>query len=338
MTHPGDGLHRVGFYLWPFGPHPRTLDSLVDVAMAAERLGADAVFLPWHYTLPSARVFGTFGNTDMPDPLAILPALAQATTRLRIGFNALVLPALHPFAVAKYCATLDRLSNGRLILGVTTGWWTEDFRASGVQMRERGSRMDEAVRILHDLFSDRDITEAGRFWDVRGLRVRPLPAQRPFPLWIGGGSPKAIRRAAQWGHVLCPRQNSSAESIRSVYRAGLNEATRQYGRRVDLASAHTVIVTDGQDQAGNDRLSPVRAYLQALEVAVPADPGRIPPVPEDRLILGTPAHCGAALQARIDAGAGYLIVDCSLNGIGDQSFAMEQMAQFAHDVAPRLRW
>ncbi|MFF4627346.1 TIGR03619 family F420-dependent LLM class oxidoreductase [Streptomyces griseorubiginosus] len=165
--------------LWP--AREDELDGVLETARTAEELGFD------HVIASSHLLAGTAGVT--PDPLVLLSAVAGATSRIGLVTSVLILPLYHPVVVAHQVATLDRLSGGRLTLGVGTGWDTAEFDAAGVPFVGRGRRADEQLDVVRTLWRD----EA----DVR-LGVRPRTPGGP-PLWIGGHSDAALRRALRHG-------------------------------------------------------------------------------------------------------------------------------------------
>jgi probable F420-dependent oxidoreductase len=126
---------------------------------------------------------------DVPllDPFAVLAAVAGRTQRVRLGFGVAVLPYRHPLVVAKLVASIDALSNGRVILGVGTGWLPEEFDAVGADFHARGRATDAGLEYLRRAFAD---------GEVGGMTVLPTPVQRPGPpIWVGGLAPAALRRA-----------------------------------------------------------------------------------------------------------------------------------------------
>ena len=165
--------------LWP--AHEDELDGVLETARAAEELGFD------HLIASSHLLAGEVGVT--PDPLVLLSAVAGATTRIRLVTSVLILPLYQPVVVAHQTATLDRLSGGRFTLGVGTGWDTAEFAAAGVPFAGRGRRADEQLDTVRKLW--RDETE------VR-LGVRPRTPGGP-PVWVGGHSDAALRRALRYG-------------------------------------------------------------------------------------------------------------------------------------------
>ena len=134
------------------------------------------------------------------EPLTGLAVLAGGTSRLKFGMNVLVLTLRDPLVVAKQCATVDFLSNGRFLPAFGVGSDTApEFRATAADRAHRGARMDEALPLIARLWAGESVTHAGRFYQFTDARIGPLPKQSPLPLWIGGSSPAAIRRTAAMG-------------------------------------------------------------------------------------------------------------------------------------------
>jgi probable F420-dependent oxidoreductase len=171
--------------------------ALVAVARRAEALG-----YAWLAAVVGER---------RTEPLTALAFLAAATTRIRLLTHVLVLPYVNPIVAAKAAATLDFLAPGRLILGLGAGYLEREFRALGVPHRERGARLDEYIAILRALWSDDRPAYRGRFYAFERIHFAPRPTAAP-PLWIGGDSPAALRRAARLGDGWLPWQ-TSAEAL-----------------------------------------------------------------------------------------------------------------------------
>jgi alkanesulfonate monooxygenase SsuD/methylene tetrahydromethanopterin reductase-like flavin-dependent oxidoreductase (luciferase family) len=166
-------LERFGFYIFPWGKTPPSVEKLVDIAKFGEELGFDSVHLPYHLTLPTNWIFPDFGNRDVIDPLVVLPAIIQATDRIRISLNTAVLPLLHPYVWAKYLAECDRMSNGRLIAGVAIGWWEEEFRLMGSPLKRRGRMTDESLEIITRLWTEDSVTFRGDFYQFENIGLEP---------------------------------------------------------------------------------------------------------------------------------------------------------------------
>lgn len=143
-------------------------------------------------------------DCELPDPLDLLAWLAAQTTRLRLGTGILVLPEHHPVQLAKRCATIDRLSGGRLFLGVGVGWMREELEAVGIDPVERGTRTDEAIDALRALWCDAEVRHQGEHFTFGPLRSHPKPVQPTIPVLVGGHSRAAARRAGERGDGFFP--------------------------------------------------------------------------------------------------------------------------------------
>jgi probable F420-dependent oxidoreductase len=166
----------------------------------AEELGADTVWVPDHLCVPRSRrsryngAFPFADETPWFDCLTVLAAVAGATERVRLGTAVLVLPQRNPLELAKVTSSLDRLSDGRLRLGVGAGWFEEEIRVLGYDPTTRGRRLDEGISTLRDCWTG----------EVDGIVFRPTPAQSTIPILVGGSSVKALRRAAALGDGWIP--------------------------------------------------------------------------------------------------------------------------------------
>lgn len=166
---------------------------VVDVAVLAEDAGWEAVFvwdhLAFTWGVPSA------------DPWVVLAAVAQATSRIRIGTAVAALPRRRPATIAAAVTSLDLLSGGRFILGAGIGGVEVEYSAFGepCDATTRAAQLDEGLEVLSGLWSGESVTHQGKHYTVDGVTLAPLPVQRPrVPVWIGGASPPALRRAARW--------------------------------------------------------------------------------------------------------------------------------------------
>jgi probable F420-dependent oxidoreductase len=188
-------------------------DWIGPVAREAERLGFESLVLPEHVVLAvdyaSRYPYSKSGRVPLPhdcvipDPLDTLAYVAGITTTLGLATGLLVLPWHHPLVLAKRAATVDRLSGGRLRLGVGLGWLREEIEAGGVDFASRGARVDETIDAMRAVWSADVRTGAhfeGDHFSFAGVQSFPRPAQvGGVPIDVGGTSPGAIRRAARRG-------------------------------------------------------------------------------------------------------------------------------------------
>lgn len=169
-------------------------DLLADLARTADETGFAALWLPDH-VLPPGEYGTASGFGGVYEALITLGHLAAVTRRIRLGTSVLVLPLRNPFVVAKQVATLDRLSGGRMVLGVGAGWSEQEYAAVGVPFGERGARLDEGIDLLRTLWRGETAFTGDRFGFGYGV-FEPKPA-RPIPIMVGGISRRAFRRVAE---------------------------------------------------------------------------------------------------------------------------------------------
>lgn len=327
-------LDRVGVFVFPWGKTRPTIDSLVDMAHLTEELGFDSVQIPWHYTMPKSRFFPAFENRFCLDPTIVLPILAHETSRVRIGFNSAVLPTTHPFHWAKWFSSMDVMTGGRFIGGVAIGWWAEDFAGAGADLRGRARRFDEGLRILTELLAGQPITEAGEYYDARGLEVEPLPVQRPLPLWLGGGI-KSAERAARWTSALCPI-NPSVEEVRDELKPVLDEAFARYGKKAQIADFTYVVIEEDEERLATFHLPRILSRINEISLAEAASGAseNIRIRPEGRVLWGTPEACARQMRELMDAGVDYFLFDFHYHGLESEEFGKIQMRRFVEEVVP----
>ena len=159
----------------------------VERCRAAERFGFDSVWVSEHHFVDDGY---------MPSLLVLCAAIAQATSRVDIGTAVLLAPLYDPLRLAEDAATVDLLSEGRLILGLGAGWRPEEFDVLGVPLSERAARVRETVAILRGAWGPGAFSHAGAVYRYDNVNVTPKPA-RPIPIWLGGFAPAAIRRAGR---------------------------------------------------------------------------------------------------------------------------------------------
>jgi probable F420-dependent oxidoreductase len=184
---------------------------LHEVAAAAERSGFDGFSLTEH-PVPGARWLAGGGHQSL-DPLVALAYVAAATERLQLLTHLVVAPYRNPFLLAKAAATVDRLSGGRLILGLGAGYQKSEFYALGVDMQERNALFGEALDVLPLHWSGKPFSYSGRHFDAREVIALPRPVQDPIPVWIGGNSKLSRRRAAERAQGWMPMSGPPELSV-----------------------------------------------------------------------------------------------------------------------------
>lgn len=204
---------QVGIALPHFGP-AASPKAILDVARQAEALRFDSVWaldrLLWPLRATSKYPGNPKGNLpgvmqSTYDPLTVLTYVAAHTKRVRLGTSVLVAAYRSPVVVAKMVATLDLLSEGRLILGVGSGWSADEFTSVNQDIAYRDDQTDEFLKVIKLLWTADEPCFEGRFYRVPKSIFLPKPLQKAGPpIWIGGNSERAIRRAAEFGNAWHP--------------------------------------------------------------------------------------------------------------------------------------
>lgn len=247
---------EIGLHL-PSAQPGATAEGILEVALAAESLGFDAVWAFDHVMTPVAlssqypyaRSYPIGPADPIFDPLALFGVLAGKTSRIKLGTGVLIAAYRHPIVLAKVLASIERFAPGRLVLGLGAGWMREEFDALGVSFERPGARLEEVVRALRAVWSDGPSRFDGELyrWDAAGFAPSPT---RPIPLIIGGHSDVALRRAARigdgWAIALGKGQGAGVDAIVSRL-ATLAELRRQEGtldRPFELLCQNTLAFSD----------------------------------------------------------------------------------------------
>ncbi|MFI5844579.1 TIGR03619 family F420-dependent LLM class oxidoreductase [Catenuloplanes sp. NPDC051500] len=206
---------RFGINVPNFGPSADPA-RLHDWCVRLEETGFHSIMMSDHVAVTPdvARLF----PAPFYDPLTTLAWLAGITRTAQLGTTALILPYRHPLQTARVTATLDQLSGGRLILGVAAGWAPQEFAALGLDYARRGELMDEHLEALTRLWTQELTSYRGRFVNFENVRTAPRPVRRRPPLWIGGHSQAAMRRAVQHGTAWHPTSLTMPDLVAGVSR------------------------------------------------------------------------------------------------------------------------
>ena len=189
-------------------------DRIGPYAQAAEKAGFESIWVFEHAVIPadyqSRYPYNAEGriaieDDDLPDPLGLLAYLAGVTTRLLLGTGVLILPQRSPVICAKECATVDRVSRGRLRLGIGVGWLREEAEAVGTRFEDRGARTDEYIEAMRVLWREPEPTFHGSYTHFDRAKSNPKPFQTGgVPILVGGDSVAAARRAGRLGDGYFP--------------------------------------------------------------------------------------------------------------------------------------
>lgn len=240
--------------------HNPTAREVIQAAQLAEKLGYHSIVVGDHVLTPnqfddSNYPAGTF-DSAVPwyDVFIFLATIAGATTTIRLGTGIAVVPYRPPVQQAQTISTLDFLSEGRFFYGAGVGWMREEFEALGIPFQERGPRTDEYLEAMKSLLSGTGEGFNGQFVQFPGVRLSPLPAQKPHPpIIIGGETQPAMRRIAKYGDGFYINWKTVPELERFLAELAVHMATNQR----DMSSLYKqVAITDiASIRAEKDRLS-----------------------------------------------------------------------------------
>jgi probable F420-dependent oxidoreductase len=296
-------------YIWE-GDGPDRARGIKEFARAVEDLGFESLFITDH--LFAAK---RFYSVSFLEPLAALAVAAGVTNRVRLGTSILIMPLRNPVLLAKELATMQFLSENRMVLGAGVGWNDAEYDAVGVHKSERGKRTDEMLDILIPLLEGETVTYEGRYFSIDGVSIEPRSSRRP-EIWIGGGSqladPKSpdlprfvesvkarVLRTDGWiPRPTCPPDDIARDwqELQDYYRArGRDPAECVVAHENFL---HLVLTNDPQ----RAREEQHRAFLRVMSSE------RGPHYLESVYLFGTPDEVIASLQARVDAGVEYFVL------------------------------
>jgi probable F420-dependent oxidoreductase len=298
--------------MFPTGERAASLAT----ARRAEAAGLDSLWVGDHVAF----------HVPIPDAVSVLAFLAAATERVTIGSAVYVLPLRHPMHVAKAAATIDRLSGGRLVFGVGVGGeYPPEFEASGVPVAERGARTDEAIPLLRRLWTDEQVTHAGRFHRFGPVTLAPKPRTPGGPpIWVGGRAPAAMRRAGRLGDGYVSTMTSPER-----YAANLDEIARhaRAAGRAGIPFATGALLFTAVDASYERALDRAAALLGRLYARSFRDAAA------KYCLLGRPEDCLEGIHRFVSAGVRHVI----LAPLGDPDELLEvagALAGTVHALAP----
>jgi probable F420-dependent oxidoreductase len=297
-------------------PWRPTIDEMQALVRLVDDCGYDSLWVGDHIAFAVA-IF---------DPLLQLAQAAVVSRRLKLGTNVYLVPLRHPVPVAKQVATLDHLSEGRLIFGVGVGGeFPKEFAACGVPLAERGARLTAAIPLLRQLWSGAPVSYDGRYFGAfTDVSMQP-PARQPGgpPIWVGGRADAALARAGRladgWiSYVITPE----------TYRAGLEKiaaAAEAAGRKIArFGTGHLLFARlDVSYEQALDAAAATLSHRYAMDFRRAA---------ERYAALGRPEQVAARIRAFHDAGVRHLVLDL----VGPYEERPQQIEEFARDVLPLL--
>jgi probable F420-dependent oxidoreductase len=258
---------RFGVNLLNFGPGV-TPDSLAGWTQVAETLGYHFVMISDHVAM-TPDVVARY-PAPFYDPFVILGWLARLTRRVELGTTVVILPYRHPLHTARLAANIDRLSEGRFIFGVGVGWARQEFEALGLPFERRGAMSSDYLSAIKTAWTSDPASYSGPFVSFRDVHTGPRPLRSPHPpIWVGGASDAAMRRAVRFGDAWHPIR-IRIPWLRDTGLPRLREIAEKEGRAVPaLCPRIRLRVTegkldDGERIAGEGSLEQIRADLETL--------------------------------------------------------------------------
>lgn len=264
---------RYGLAVPHFGPTARP-GFVESVAREAESLGYDSLWASDHIIVPAGAGYTPHFFYDI---FITMTVMAMLTERVTVGSSVLVVPYRDPVMTARMVATLDQLSGGRVVLAVGAGGFEPEFRALGADYEARGEVTDEYLDCMRALWTLDPVSFEGKRVRFSGMRQNPKPVQDPLPVWVGGNTRAAIRRAAGRGNGWHPI-NLGLEEFREkvgAYReacaaAGVEPGPVSLRTTLGASSGERVPFTGGPAEVASDVDAYAAAGLDELVLALPA--------------------------------------------------------------------
>jgi alkanesulfonate monooxygenase SsuD/methylene tetrahydromethanopterin reductase-like flavin-dependent oxidoreductase (luciferase family) len=222
-------------------PSDRLYGEILEQIAWGENNGFDDVWLSEHHFIEDGY---------LPSMLPAAAAIAARTKRIRIPLGVLLMPFHNPVRLAEDIAVVDAISGGRFELGVGVGYKVEEFEGFNVPFSERGARTNEALGIIRRLLDGETVTFKGKFFELKNVKVTPEPIQKHLPIWIGGFTPPALRRAARYGDGF-----TAPDASRQVYDDYLAALSKQGKPTTDVkfAAGYTwLICSNDPDKTFNE--------------------------------------------------------------------------------------
>ena len=306
------GIAMRNFTRYPEMPDA---NALIDYGVRMEELGYESVWA-WDHTL-----LGVEPPFPIHEALTILTAVAARTSKIRLGTGVLVMPMRNPVLLAKALATIDHISNGRLILGTAVGWYKREFDSLGADFHTRGKIMEQSLEIIHRLWTEDKVDGDYPPYHLRGAVMLPKPVQKPRPpILIGGYVDAVLKRAATKGDGWITYYYT-AESFARTWEKVLGFA-KEAGRNPDelISTNQLPIVVGPRDKVE----APMREWLQTeWDYAAWSESTM------DSAIIGTVDECVEQLQAHLATGIDRII-------FVPYRYEPEQVEIVAKEIIPRL--
>lgn len=281
------------------------MEALEQIKLA-EKYNYDSVWFEEHHA----------NELYIPSPISALYSVFSHT-RLRLGCI-IILPLYHPYRLAEELSLLDLVSNGRVIIGVVTGYREVDFKNFGINLTERSLRMDEGLKLLTELLSKDVVNFEGKIYKVSQAKVIPRPFQKPRPsIWVGAWKRKAIKRAALLGDAWLPGQTATLSEVIKLKQIFEEEAKSTGKQIVVWPIIRDAYISENDDKAIEEAKSSIEAmyqqdYSASTHPLVGGYKMEIEEWIKDRFIIGSYSTAIEMVDKIKKSGFNYLILRLSL--------------------------
>ncbi len=307
------GIAARNFTAYPEMPDAR---QLVDYGVRVEELGYDSVWV-WDHML-----LGVEPNFPIIDSLTVLTGIAARTTRIKMGTGILVLPLRNAVALAKQLSSMDQLSQGRLVMGMASGWYKREFDAMGIPFDKRGKIMDENLEIMRRLWTEPSVSGDYMNHKLSKAVMYPKPFQPQIPLLIGGYVDRVLKRAAVEGDgwlTYFYRPEDFTKSWNKI-RGFAKDAGKDPDKLLN-ASQLPIMVGPSKEAVQADMMDWLNKEWDFPEHS---DCSR------ESAIMGSVDDCVAQLKEHLDAGVQKII-------FVPYKYQMDQVETIAREIIPRLK-
>ncbi len=260
-------------------------------------------------------------SEPMLECISTMAALAGATTKIRFGMNVASIALRDPLLTAKQCATIDLLSNGRLLPAFGIGSaLSQDYQATGIPTKRRGTKADDALQLVHRLWYEEEVNFDGEFFQYQHATISPKPENHKIPLWIGGSSEAAMRRTAKFGTGWLGGIDSPEQS--EVMVKGIKVALEETGRQIDddhYGATFSFRFGDPDEESARKASEGLRARLKK-------DPSRY-------MVVGDAGEIIQRIKEYIDAGCSKFVM---LPLAASHREMMTQTRHFIEEIMPEF--
>jgi probable F420-dependent oxidoreductase len=307
------GIAAQNFTAYPQMPDA---EALVQYGVRMEELGFDSIWV-WDHML-----LGVEPNFPIIDSLTVLTGIAARTKRIKLGTGILVLPLRNAVALAKQLSSMDQLSQGRLVMGMASGWYKREFDAMGIPFEKRGKIMDENLGLLRRLWTESSVTGDYERYSPSKAVMYPKPAQKHVPILIGGYVDRVLKRAATAGDGWLTYFYTPEGFTKSWNK--IRDFAKEAGKDPDKllnASQLPIMIGPSKDAVKADMLDWLN---KEWDFPAQSDCTR------DSAIMGSVDECIAQLKEHLAVGVQKII-------FVPYKYQMDQIEKIAREIIPRLK-